>query len=138
MQLASQRTDLHAGVSPSKYHWVGAGAGMAGIGYNYVVRQHESSVELYIDRGKAKAAETKAIFDALHKKKDHIEADFGEPLTWERLDKKRACRIVRRFADGGSRDNHSTWPALQDKLIEAMIRLEAALAPRLKALKSGK
>lgn len=137
LERSSQLTELHAGVSPSKYHWIAAGAGLAGLGYNYVARQHEASVELYIDRGKAKAVETKAIFDTLYKKKPDIEAAFGEPLTWERLDKKRACRIVRRFTTGGYRDHRSVWPALQEELIGAMVRLEAALAPHLKAIKSS-
>jgi hypothetical protein len=59
----------------------------------------------------------------------------GQPLEWQRLDAKRACRIRITVKDCGYRDEEAKWPALQDALIDAMIRVEKALAPRIAKLK---
>ena len=34
-----------------EYSWVGTSAGLRGVAYNYVLRQHDSVVEVYIDLG---------------------------------------------------------------------------------------
>jgi hypothetical protein len=64
-----------------------------GLGLNYVVLQDECGAELYIDRGKNSDSENKAIYDQLAAHREEIEKAFGGPLSWERLDAKRACRI---------------------------------------------
>jgi CBS domain-containing protein len=55
-------------------------------------RQKQLRVELYLDCGDA--ASNKERFDELHSKKDAIESALGVPLSWERLDDKRASRIA--------------------------------------------
>ncbi|GAB1393166.1 DUF4268 domain-containing protein [Rhodocyclaceae bacterium] len=130
---AKTRTKLHAAITPGKYHWVGTGSGRGGVTYNYVVWERESAVELYIDRGKDCDAENKGIFDALHARKDEIEASFGEPLEWQRLDNKRACRIRKSFALGGWKEQE-TWDAAVPPMVDAMIRLEKALKPHIQKL----
>src|SRR5690348_11810815 len=47
-------------------------------GINYVVTEHTTRVELYIDRGQGTQAENKAVFDQLLAKKAEIDATFGE------------------------------------------------------------
>ena len=135
LERAAPRTDLHAGISPGEEGWIGTGAGTSGLAYNYVIRKHASSVELYIDRGKGSKAENKRIFDNFKQSQTEVEAVFGGPLEWERLDAKRACRIVQRFENGGYRDPEQDWPEIQDTMIEAIIRLEKALAPHVAGLK---
>lgn len=129
LERAKKKTRLHAAISPSQYHWIGAGAGKRGLSFNYVVRQHEGDVELYIDRGKDADEENKDIFDTLIASKSNIESAFGEPLEWERLEGKRACRIKKRMEIGGYRDDEAEWPVIQDTLVDAMVRLEKALKP---------
>lgn len=129
LERAKEKTRLHAAISPSQYHWIGAGAGKRGLSFNYVVRQHEGDVELYIDRGKDADEENKDIFDTLIASKSNIESAFGEPLEWERLEGKRACRIKKRMEIGGYRDDEAEWPVIQDTLVDAMVRLEKALKP---------
>ena len=53
--------------------------------------QDETRVELYIDA--PLATNNKALFDFLHAQRAAVEAGFGGPLAWQRLDDKRACRI---------------------------------------------
>ena len=133
LERAKERTKLHAYISPGQYSWIGTAAGRRGLGFNYVVRQHEANVELYIDRGKDADEENKTIFDTLVASKDDIEATFGEPLEWQRLESKRACRIRKEIELGGYRDE-AQWPANQDAMIDAMIRLEKALKPHIAKL----
>jgi hypothetical protein len=39
-------------------------------------------------------------------------------------------------ADGGYKSDEAKWPAIQDAMIDAMGRLEKALAPHLEKLKT--
>ncbi|MFW9880255.1 MAG: DUF4268 domain-containing protein [Candidatus Thorarchaeota archaeon] len=133
LKLAKEKTKLHANVSPSNYSWVGTGAGKSGLSFYYTVTKHDSKVELYIDRGKDSREENKKIYDQLYSKRDLIEGMFGEPLIWERLDEKRACRISKRF-DGGYRDEEK-WSNIHDSMIFSMILFEKAFKPHISKLK---
>ena len=104
--------------------------------FNYAIQQDEGRVELWIDRGAGKATENKEIYDRLHKHKEEIEKAFGGKLSWQRLDDKQGCRIAYVTTGGGYRDDESKWPAIQDAMIEAMGRLEKALAPHLEQLRT--
>jgi hypothetical protein len=126
LQRASSKTDLHSGITPTKFHWIGTGAGISGIAYTYVSTQHGWSVELYIDRGKKRRSENKEIFDSVKKQRTSIEKAFGEQLSWERLDSKGGCRIAKRSDGGGYCDDESKWPAIHEAMIDAMIALEKA------------
>lgn len=128
LDYAKTKTKLHATITPGKYTWAGTGAGRSGLGYNYVVWEHESAVELYIDRGKDSDEENKAIFDKLLSHKEKIEATFGGELEWQRLDAKRACRIRKSFTEGGYKDEDKL-KAIYEATVDAMIQLEKAFKP---------
>jgi uncharacterized protein with ParB-like and HNH nuclease domain len=130
LENAKEKTKLHANISPGQYGWVGAGSGKRGVSFNYAVREHETQVELYIDRGKDAAAENKAIFDQLHAQKGEIESVFGDDLEWQRLDDRRACRIRKVIDLGGWRDPEQ-WAGIHEAATAAMARLEKALKPHI-------
>ena len=134
LEKAKRRTKLHAGLSPSEYNWIGTGAGIRGIYFNYSVRQHDGKAELYIDPDKETGEGNERFLDALLKQKNEIEKVFGGALEWERLEGRRACRVQKTISVGGWRDEDK-WPAQQDKMVDAMTRLEKALQPHLKKLK---
>jgi len=73
--------------------------------------------------GRSDAEENKRIFDALHSRQAEIDAAFGEPLDWQRLDERQASRIRHVIANGGLRDRER-WPEIQEQMISAMVRLE--------------
>ncbi len=130
------KTRLFSAISPSRYHWIGAGAGKSGVTFNFAILNKKAQVELYIDHDRETGKGNKAIFDSLHAEQAAIEKDFGEPLSWERLDDgTRACRIAKYFNDGGLA-KPDTWPGLQDEMINAMIRLERALKKRLERVQA--
>jgi CheY-like chemotaxis protein len=62
--------------------------------------------------------------------REAIEAAFGEPLLWQPLEGKRACRVSALIGAGGLRDA-DRWPRIQEAMVDAMIRFEAALRPYL-------
>jgi len=134
LDRAKEKTKLHSQISPSQYSWIGAGAGKSGLTFNYSITKHDAKAELYIDRGKESEEENKAVYDELFIHKNEIEKEFGEPLIWERLDTKRACRISKKIEIGGYRDEEK-WPRIQEAMIDAMIRLEKALKPFIAKLK---
>lgn len=135
VERSARVSKLHAHITPGEYSWIGTSSGIRGLNLNYVVNQDESSAELYIDRGKDAVDENKSIFDQLHASKYAVEKAFGGPLSWERLEGKRACRIRYTQLGGGYRSPEDRWPELQDGIISAMSKLEQALRPYLKQLK---
>jgi hypothetical protein len=121
-----------AGRSPSHDHWLSVPTGRSGIVYNYLILKNGAAVDLYIDTGNQER--NKAYFDALFEQRDRIEAEFDAPLSWRRLDNKRASRVVYTLEDMGSLRQQDRWDDLFEKMIEAMIRFESVFRPRIRQL----
>jgi len=135
LEYAKTRTKLHTGISPNDQNWVGTGAGISGLAYNYSLTQHGATIELYIDRGKGAEEGIKKIFDQLFAAKAEIESTFKGELEWQSLEGKRACRICKRLKTGGYRSEVEHWPKLFEEMVTTMISLEKALSPFVKGLK---
>ncbi len=130
LERARQRTTLHLSISPQSSAAVAATAGLTGLTFRYALHRRGASVLLNI--GTRDKMKNKAIFDTLAQSKAAIEAAFGETLTWERLDGYKSSHIKCPL-DVDYKDE-AQWPAIQDTMIDAMIRLEKALRPHLDAL----
>ena len=61
IKRAGQMTDLHVGLSPSKYHYIGKKR--HGFLFAYVIASNFGQVELYIDNGTNSKAENESRFD---------------------------------------------------------------------------
>ncbi|MBN1121933.1 MAG: DUF4268 domain-containing protein [Anaerolineae bacterium] len=129
LERSSTRTDLPANISPANGSWISTGAGISGVGFNYVTTKQKSRSELWINR--KDQAENKSIFDQLYIHKEAIENAFGAGLDWQRMDSNRASRIAY-YVDGGYREDN--WEETHDAMIDVMIRLEAALRPYIDLL----
>jgi hypothetical protein len=127
LNYAKGQTRLHGNISPGDQDWISTSSGIRGLTWNYVIGMHNARVELYIDKGNSE--ENKAIFDRLIQDREKVEKSFGEPLDWQRLDDKRACRIKKETTAGGYRNPEDEWPEVIRWMVGAMIRLEAALGP---------
>ena len=134
LELAKSKTTLHANISPGRENWISTGAGKAGLAFNYVIRQHDSQVELYIDRGKDLEEENLRIFAQLCQHQPKVDEAFGARLEWQELEGRRACRIRYQLDDGGYRDDEENWPRIQYAMIDAMICLEKVLRPYIAKL----
>lgn len=92
-------------------NWLWLAAPIRGCGINPVfggkgkIRQ-----ELYIDR--ATPEQCRAVFDALHARRDEFEAAYGRRLEWDALEGRKACRVFE-LAEGDVQNE-----AEHDKYIE--------------------
>ncbi len=129
LALAAEKTPLHAGRSPSKDNWISASAGLAGFTFVYTIRQRDSQVHLWID-------DNQAFFLKLQADRALIEGEFGIDLIWKREEGQRGT-LIGALVEGGYRSDREDWPKVQQALVDAMLRLERLLKPRLNQLKQG-
>lgn len=123
---------LFDNVTPSPRSTAGTGSGIAGVWYDMQFRFEEIRVRLYIDKRESSAV-NKQIFDELYAQKSTIDAKFGAPLGWNRMDEAKASAIVcsQRFE---GRDQ-TQWPAMIAWLVTHMQKLEGALRVPLGAVR---
>lgn len=94
---------------------------------NASVRERQIAVELYCQRDPDKVG-----FDQLVEHREAVEAEIGEPLTWERLDEKLGWRvIIRRPVDV---EDRSMWPEYFQWYQERLGRFDVAFRDRVSAL----
>ena len=96
-------------------------AGTAGYSF---ARGKRFRVEFYIGYGDH--ARNKQIFDALRARREAIEAEFGESLSWERIDERRASRIAV-YRDYSIADPEEKLSKLRAWAVDAMIRFYAVM-----------
>ena len=135
LQRSKAKTNLGINRTASTDHWLAIASGRSGIVYNYLILMEGAGLELNIDTGDRTT--NKAIFDALFKQRSEIETEFGEPLDWRRMDDKKSSRIVKMFEGQGSLSEPEKWSTLQETMIDALIRMDAALRPRLTKLRKS-
>lgn len=132
LEQAREQTSIHANISPSRDNWIAASSGLSGVSYNYAIRMDDARIELYIDRGNK--YENERIFEALLAKRSNIEQSFGDSLEWLRMEDKQAS-IIRYVIEGkGGLRDQSSWPQLQELMIDAMVRFSAAIQPEISQL----
>lgn len=131
LERASNQSHPHRNCSARPDSWLGASTGVCGFSLQYGVMQSKWRVLLYIDLGAEAPIGTKAAFDALKNVAGEIEQRFGASLDWNRYDKGRACIVSSQHETGGYRSDRTEWPRIQDAMISAMLRLEAAIRPHL-------
>lgn len=66
--------------------------------------------------------DNKDLFDSLYEKKDEINDKIGFDMEWERLDEKKACKIIHKIDDLDF-DNHDNYPVLMDEVIKKVVIL---------------
>ncbi len=124
-------------INPTKDHWLSCGTGVSGCAYSLIFGKGEARVELVLQR--SSKDENKWVFDQLAKDREEIDAIFGEPLDWRRMEDRKSSRIQHAAVfDGFNRDS---WPEMIAWLGDHIEKLDAALGERLlelnPRLKSG-
>jgi len=84
--------------------------------------------ELYIDFGDQ--AFNKAFFDAMALQRSKIESAFGSPLSWERLDGRRASRIAT-YRKGAITDTREDLESIRAWGVSNLLSLKRVLGPLL-------
>ncbi|MFW7267662.1 DUF4268 domain-containing protein [Gluconacetobacter sp. Hr-1-5] len=127
-RLQADGIGLYANISPSRDHWLNAGSGVRSCPFSMVFSHSEARVELSLSR--FEASENKWLFDQLFARRAEIEAAFGHPLDWRRMDDKKACRIV--YAKPFDGYNKESWPDMVRWLSVHLKALVAAIQAPLR------
>ena len=137
LERSKDKTRLFANSTPPYQMWINTGAGKTGLYLGYVIYMHSAKVELYIDVGSKEGSQeiNKRIFDTIKGAEKSIENEFGDTLEWQRLDEKKACRIMKLIDIGGYRDDKAKWEKIQDAMINTMIHFEKELRQPIEDLK---
>jgi hypothetical protein len=111
-------------------NWVGFAAGP--FGFYDVAFTANGAVRAGIYLDMQERTSTKRLFDDLYAERLAVETAVGRILSWERLDDRRASRIVdyREIRDLGSREERRV---VADWAAETVVRLMQALDDRLRS-----
>ncbi len=120
------KTTLYANRSSTTDQWLSAGIGRGGFSLIASVTEDRARIECYISMGKDSERRNKEAFQALYAQKSKIEEVFGGALDWQELPTRIGCRICTNLAGGWKLPEHD-WPELQDQMLTAILKLEAAL-----------
>ncbi len=89
------------------------GVSTAHVAITLVNKEDCIGIELYINNNKT-------LFDELSSNKQQIESELGLQLDWQRLDEKKASRIMYRIP-GLHFDDHSNYDALMNEVIDKVV-----------------
>ena len=133
LQRAKMRgiVHLHAGRYAGPYPQFPVGSHVRGCNWTYSIRQSDTDAMFRVS---SSVEHPERVMDPLQAKRDQIEAAVGSELEWEEAAGRLNAAVRLRLLDGGYANPHNEWPRIQDAMIDAMIRLEAALRPHLDAL----
>ena len=131
LKKSNQQTSLFQNVNPGKDNWISAGSGVSGVSFNYVITKTFGRAEIVAQR--PNTAENKYIFDELFKQKDKIEEVFGDSLVWDKLEKKKSCRI-RYELNGVNVFNKDDWDKMIEFMVDTMVRMEKAFKEPIKKI----
>ncbi|WP_177197473.1 DUF4268 domain-containing protein [Pseudobutyrivibrio sp. OR37] len=97
---------------PTTDHWydIAIGTSDAHVSLTIVNREHVVGVELYIP-------DNKELFEKLYLQKEEIDEKLGLHPDWQRLDGKKAARILYRMP-GLDFEDHSNYESLMNEMID--------------------
>lgn len=113
-------------------NWYSFASGVGGVTYNASFASGgRCRGEIYIDLGEQE--KNKALFDRLAAEQTQLETAFKEPLSWERLEQRRASRIAV-YRPGTIDDPLETLEEVRAWLIDHLLRFKAVFGRRIAEL----
>lgn len=133
LDRCNKKTRLFNNISPVDYQgWVSTGAGKSGLIWALVVMQTTSRIDLTFTDSDPEV--NKKRFEEMFSYKEDIEKNFGEPLIWDFKEGRKQHYIKYKCPLGGLEDE-SEWQAIQEDLINRLIKLEAAVHMIIRGMK---
>ncbi len=116
--------------TPPRDYWSNFGVGRSGFVLSVTAgfRDRKLGVEISINHPAAKRA-----FDLLEADRASIEAEFGQPLDWQRMEGRKGCRIAVLRTDLDPRDE-SQRPAQYEWFLDQMQRFARTFSNRIRNL----
>lgn len=114
--------------------WHAFSSGLPGVGGGRIhygtsfAKSGLARVEVYLDMDRDT---NKAIFDNLFEKKEEIEREFGSPLSWERLDDKKASRIAI-YSEGSIDEDEASLAETKRWFVDNLLRFQTVFEPHLR------
>jgi predicted type IV restriction endonuclease len=132
LALCNQKTTLFSNISAVGYqNWVNAGAGKSGLAWTLIAMKKAARVEFFLC---SPSSETnKNRFEILASRKKEIDKSFGEPLIWDYKDGRKQ-QYIRSLCPFGGLEDEERWPAIQNDMVNRLVRFEKALRPHIKIL----
>ena len=124
-------TNLFSNISPSKDHWVGAGAGISGL--SFILTATGSYVRVELNISSSNKERNKQYFNQLLRDKNVIEDSFGEPLVWKEFLEHKMSRIKFELQDV-SLFEQNDWGKMNDFIINNLPKFEKAIKPLISKL----
>ncbi|MCY4617666.1 MAG: DUF4268 domain-containing protein [Chloroflexi bacterium] len=130
--LVDQLRDTHDFTRAKKgqpQNWMHFGSGFSGLPFGVSFqRGNVASVSIRLDRGDKD--DNERTYDALHERKSEIEAELGQPLTWNRMDHAKASEIgVRR--EGTIDDDDESLAEIREWMIRTVLSFDQVFRPHL-------
>lgn len=127
-RVAAGHTDLHATVEPPKStDYKETIAPSMYFMYQIHTKGRAAQLELH-HRDKAR---NKALYDHLAQHRAAIDAAFDDRLEWHHRPEQASSYIGRYWYEDDAINRVNDWPEYQREMVEAMIKLEAAMRPYL-------
>lgn len=108
---------------PLPQSWMVLPAGVSAASYVVASGRDQLRVEIYFSSSSAEVNEEN--FHALLKHKDQFESAFGDPLLWDPLEGKKACRVS--FSRAGDIMDQHEWPEYAQWYVDTVNRLRGAV-----------
>ena len=107
-------------------HWYDVAIGVSGVHVSMTLVNKEGciGIELYIN-------DDKELYDKLSEEKEKIEQELDLTLDWQRLDDKKASRIMYRIP-GLNFDNHDNYDQLINEMIDKALLFVKVFKKRVK------
>lgn len=112
-------------------NWCSFNTGTKGFTYGgSFTAKGQVRAEVYIDLGTGQEDANEKVLETWKAASTEIEAAFGETLSWESLDTKRACRVAC-YRQGTIEDPEESLEAYQRWMVERLLKFKKVFGPRL-------
>ena len=116
--------------TPSKGNWMSFGSARSELlRYNpafCATPRRGCRVEAYLDSTDVDPSD---VFDWLHERRQDIDEAVSQPVEWDRLDGRRACRIAVYFPDEVRVSDEHRWAELVEWMVPTICDLKVAFDP---------
>ena len=111
---------------PSTDHWYSIAIGASGVEISITLVNKENLIGIEVC-----IKDNKELFDSLYTEKENIENEVGLSFDWQRLDAKKASRMLHKI-DGLNFDDHTNYKELMNLIIDKIQMIKPVFTKHIK------